>query len=412
MKRLFLAAAALFTVAVSAAAQGKIESYDLGDFTLHTYTSSEAMGDVSILVEGAKGLVVVEPQSFYKSIEDFNSFASSLGKPIELYLASYHAGGLAQCDPKKVVMVEPMVEFMKSPMAQGMMSKFADIFQGAMDTRMVKIKRTVAAESSHKWVGVDFKLSKGAASDFPASSINIGGKAYYTHFAPSKAHIAPMRIKDEQSIDAILSDLRMIQQSGVEHIFGSHGAPATLAEVSFMIEYLETMKRLVAQCSNGDIFAQRFVAIYPTLQGVEGVKSIAKALYPLDQRGDEELAVRQRVQDYFDMVSNLDTTIAKGLWAERGDISIITPRSHFFGYDNIMNDFLIKTFSSMQSRKLHSLSEVVNIYGTSANVQLYWIFDTIDAAGESHQTRGRESLIFEKIEGVWRLVHVHYSRLP
>lgn len=77
-----------------------------------------------------------------------------------------------------------------------------------------------------------------------------------------------------------------------------------------------------------------------------------------------------------------------------------------------MNDFLIKAFSSMQSRKLSSLSEVANVYDNSANVQLYWVFDTVDAQGEKHRTRGRESLIFEKIDGQWKLVHVHYSRMP
>ncbi|MFI3290119.1 MAG: nuclear transport factor 2 family protein [Rikenellaceae bacterium] len=410
MKRFILSAAALLSV-VAASAQGKIENYDFDSFKVHIYTSAEAMGDVSILVEGEDGLVVIEPQSFYKSIEDFNAYIESLEKPLVKVVANYHAGGLAECDLKKVVMVEPMVEFMKSPIAEGMMKKFAGAFQGAMDTRPVKIRKTIPAVGSQEWAGVSFDFTNGAASDFPASSINIGDKAYYTHFAPSKSHFAPMRLRTRESIDAILAELKKIEASGVEYIFGSHGATATQEEVAFQIEYLESMKALLAKCKTSDSFAQQLIVSYPTLGGAENIKAIATALYPDEVKSAEELAVRGRVQEYFDMVSNLDTTIAKSLWANSDNISIITPRSHFFGYDSIMNDFLIKTFSSMKSRRLHSLSEVVNIYGKSANVQLYWIFDTVDSEGNSHQTRGRETLVFENIDNVWRLVHVHYSRM-
>ncbi len=412
MKRLFLSAAALCGVLTATAQQGKIDDYDFVDFKVHIYTSAEAMGDVSILVEGEDGLVVVEPQSFYKSIEDFNAYAETLGKPIEKIVANYHAGGLAECDIKKVVMVEPMVEFMKGEMAQGMMTKFAGMFQGAMDTRSVKVKRTIPAVGTQTWAGVEFDFVSGAASDFPASSVNIGDKVYYTHFAPNRAHLAPMRVRNAAALDAILADLHGAKESDCEVFIGSHGSVASMADVEFMIGYIETIKALMSECSSSDLFAQRLIVAYPTLAGAENVKAIAKSLYPNEVADPQKEAVRARVQDYFNMVSNLDTEIAKGLWATTGDVSIITPRSQFFGAENIMNDFLIKTFSSMQSRKLHSLSEVINIYGTSANVQLYWVFDTVDAEGEKHQTRGRETLIFENIDDKWMLVHVHYSRMP
>ncbi len=410
MKKLFLSAATLLSV-VAASAQGVVKSYNFDNFKLHHYTSSEAMGDISLLVEGEKGVVVIEPQSFYKSIKDFNSYIEKLDKPLVKVVANYHAGGLAEYDLKKVVMVKPMIEFMQSPMAKGMMDKFTEIFNDEMDTRPVKVKKSIPTVGMQRWAGVEFNFSDGAASDFPASTINIGGKAIYTHFAPSKSHFAPMRINSKESIDAILAELNSIKSSGVEHIFGSHGAPATQAEVSFQIEYLERVKTLLTKCSTSDTFAQQLIVAYPSLAGAENVKAVAKSLYPNETKSSEELAVRKRIQDYFDMVSNLDTTIAKSLWADNPNISIITPRTQFFGYDSIMNDFLIKTFSSMRSRKLHSLSEVVNIYGSSANVQLYWIFDTIDAKGNSHQTSGRETLLFEKISGSWQLVHVHYSRM-
>ncbi len=224
-------------------------------------------------------------------------------------------------------------------------------------------------------------------------------KVDYRHFSPSTSQ----QINSRESVDITLVELKEVANSG---------AAATQKEVAFQIEYLEKVKSLLAKCKDSDAFTSQLITAYPTLDGAESVKAIAKSLYPNEMADPVKEQVRARVGDYFNMVSNLDADIAKGLWAESDNVSIITPRSQFVGRDAIMNDFLIKTFSSMKSRKLHSLSEVINVYGDSANVQLYWIFDTIDAKGEAHQTRGRESLVFSKIDGEWRLVHVHYSRMP
>ncbi len=414
MKKVLFLALSIVAMANASAQDlaGSIEKLSFDGFNAHIYTSGEAMGDVSIVVEGEKSVVILEPQSFYKSIDELNGYIASLGKPIERVVANYHAGGLASYDSKKIVMVEPMVEFMQSDMAQGMMAKFDNIFQGAMDTRTVKIKRTIPATSSQSWAGVEFKFTQGAASDFPASSVNIGGEIYYTHFSPNRAHPSPMQLNSPMALDAMLSELINAKESECKLFIGSHGTVASLDDVDFLIAYLERVKELSSKCSDSDSFAQQLILSYPTLAAAENVRAIAKSLYADEQECEAKIAVRARIQDYFDMVSNLDTQIAKGLWAESDNVSIITPRGHFVGVDSIMNDFLLKAFSTMKYRKLSSLSEVINIYGDSANVQLYWIFDTVDAAGVAHQTRGRESLIFSKIGDEWRLVHVHYSRMP
>ncbi len=279
MKKTILSAVTLFSVVAAFAQQGTVNDYNFGDFKVHIYTSAEAMGDVSILVEGEKKLVVLEPQSFYKSIEDFNAYAEKLGKPIEKIVANYHAGGLAECDIEKVVMVEPMVEFMKSDMAQGMMTKFAGAFQGAMDTRSVDVKNTIPAVGTQKWAGVEFDFVSGAASDFPASSVNIGDKVYYTHFAPNRGHLAPMRVQNAASLDAILSDLQGAKDSHCEVFIGSHGSVATMADVEFMIAYIEKAKELKESNNDATSFAKALKAAYPELTGVKNIDAVAANLY-------------------------------------------------------------------------------------------------------------------------------------
>ncbi len=405
---------AAITSAVAQSFVGEIRKVEFDSFNLHIYTSTEAMGDISILVEGEKSLVVLEPQSFYKSIDDFNQYINSLGKPIEKIVANYHAGGLASVDMKKVVMIEPMVEFMGSPAAQGMMQKFEKVFQGAMDTRAVKVRRTIPTESTQEWAGVEFNFTSGACSDFPASSVEIGGKVFYTHFAPNRAHPAPMQVGSIEAVDVMLGELLKAQATSCEIFVGSHGQATTREDLEFMISYLERMKSLRAESNNSDIFAQKLLVSYPDLAGAENIKSIAKGLYPNEQLDSEKEAVRAQAQAYLDFMSSdeFDQDKAKALWIKSEDVSFISPAGQFFGVESITGTFMRKIFSLFKSHKLSSLCEMVNVYGDSANVQLYWKFDTINHQGVANQTRGRESLIYQKIDGEWLLVHVHYSRMP
>ncbi|MFI3259427.1 MAG: nuclear transport factor 2 family protein [Rikenellaceae bacterium] len=415
MKRILttvvLSVATVAALSAQSAVSDKMSVYELSNSRLHLYQTGDAMGDVSFIIEGDKKLVILEQPLFWENITEFNAYVESLDKPIERVVANYHSLGLADYKPSLVVMPEAMLEFNKSAAAHGMITKFKDLFGEAADFRPYTKAKGIALPSVQRWAGVEFQFTNGAKSDFPAANILIDGKAFYRHFAPSISHFSPMQIKSMESVEIILAELKAVAASGAEFIFGSHGAAATQTEVAFQIEYLEKVKELRAKFNDPDSFGQQLIIAYPTIAGGENIKAVAKALYPDVEPCAETEAVRSRVQDYFNMVSNIDREVAEGLWAKSDDISIITPRTHFVGFDAIMDDFLTKAFSSMQSRKLHSLNEVINIYGDGANVQLYWIFDTVDAKGVAHQSRGRESLIFSKIDGEWRLVHVHYSRL-
>lgn len=290
MKKMILSALALFSVALAGAHTQQcgncckpnnenVVQYDFKKFKVHIYTSSEAMADVSLLIEGKDGLVLLEPQSFYKSIKDFNAYAEKLGKPIDMTVANYHAGGLAECDLDKVVMVEPMVEFMKSSAAVGMMKHFSNVFQGAMDTRSVDVKKTIPQEGNQKWADVNFEFTKGAATDFPASSVNIGNKVFYTHFSPNKMHPSPMQITSTEAIDATIGELKKAKRSGCEVYIGSHGTVASVKDVEFLISYLEKMKNLKTENSSAESFTKALKAAYPNLAGEENIAEIATKLY-------------------------------------------------------------------------------------------------------------------------------------
>lgn len=386
--------------------------YELANSKLHVMQTNDPLGDVSFIIEGKDALVLFEQPAFVGALDSFNDYASALGKPIEKVVASYHQGGLAGYKGESIAMPEAMLSFSQDPKSIAIMDKFRGIFGEAIDLRPFGKVKTFAVPSTQNWAGVEFKFSSGAASDFPAASVQIDKDAFHTHFSPSKSHAKPMQLSSLEALEAMLGELTKIKNSGAKYIFGSHGAPATMAEVDFQIEYLYKVKELLSKCSDADVFGQRLLASYPSLAGAENVKVIAASLYPDQVKDEAKEQVRARMQDYLNMVSDLDVDIAENLWAKDYDISLIAPRSHFFGFENIMNDFLLKAFSQFKSRKLSSLSEVINVYDNSANVQLYWNFDTVNAEGVANQGRGRETLVFEKIGGEWKLVHVHYSVMP
>lgn len=416
MKKLFLTLISGSLMIMGANAQTKINdkttTYNLNSSTLHEFQTGDPMGNVSFIIEGEKGLIILEQPMFWESVNEFNSYVESLGKPVEKVIANYHSLGLADYQPNKVMMPQAMIGFNKSDMAQGMIAKFESNFGEKADFRPYKKAKAFDVPSTQNWAGVDLQFYAGAPTDFPAASILIDKKAYYTHFAPSISHANPIQVRSRESVDAILAELYIIKNSGAQYIFGSHGKAATQADVEFQIEYFEKIIELLSQYNNSDQFGQRLILAYPKVTGLDNVKAISKALYPDEDIDATKEKVRKRMNDYLSMVSNIDENIAKGLWADDNNISIVTPRGHFVGLESIMNDFLRKAFSSFKSRKLTSLSEVINVYSDSANVQLYWNFDTVDADGVARQGRGRESLIFAKIKGEWRLVHVHYSPLP
>ena len=62
---------------------------------------------------------------------------------------------------------------------------------------------------------------------------------------------------------------------------------------------------------------------------------------------------------------------------------------------------------SIQQDKLH-----IQIFGATAVVEFYWDFEAKFKDGPQLKTSGRETQVLQKIDGNWRIVHVHYSSLP
>ena len=171
--------------------KGRFEVYDLDNFKLHVYYTNDALGDASYIIEGTQELVTMEQPLFRDNVAEFDRYLASLGKPVVRRITDYHVGGTGD---HATVMAEGMPEFTKGEIYGGMMQGFAATFGNALADLPTGSVSEAAFGSTHTWAGIPFRFERGASTDFPGASILIGGKVYYTHWAPAKAHPSSLQI--------------------------------------------------------------------------------------------------------------------------------------------------------------------------------------------------------------------------
>lgn len=257
-------------------AKGHFEVHDFDRFRLHVYYTNDALGDASYIIEGSDALVTMEQPLFKENVAEFDAYLSGLGKPVAQRVTDYHVGGTGSHD---VVMAEGMPEFTKGTVYGGMMQGFAQAFGDAL-TEMPTGKTTeVAFGTTQTWAGVPFEFRRGAASDFPGASILIGGKVYYTHWTPAKAHVSHLQVSTPAAIDAEIAEAEKSLASGAELFIGGHGGAAGRDAVEFKIAYLRKMKELLNANKSAQSFVKAMKEAYPNLPGETGLEELGKALY-------------------------------------------------------------------------------------------------------------------------------------
>ncbi len=266
----------LLTVTAMAQTKGRFEVHDLGNCKLHVYYTNDALGDASYIIEGKDALVTMEQPLFKDNVAEFDTYLSNLKKPVEKRITDYHVGGTGNHD---VVMAEGMPEFTKGEMYGGMMQGFAQAFGDALTDMPTGKASEVAFGTTQTWAGVTFEFRPGASSDFPGASIFIGGKAYYTHWTPAKAHASHLQISSPAAIDAEIAEAENSLASGAELFIGGHGGAARRDAVEFKIAYLKKMKELLAKNGTVQDFVDGMKKAYPGLPGEAGLEDLGKALY-------------------------------------------------------------------------------------------------------------------------------------
>lgn len=108
-----------------------------------------------------------------------------------------------------------------------------------------------------------------------------------------------------------------------------------------------------------------------------------------------------------------DLSLAERVWEKDSSVSMIFPLGQAQGWDNVRDLFYNKVMvGRFDKRELTVVGtpRIVEREGF-AIVEFDWEFHASKREdGASVNTKGRESQVYEKKDGAWCLVHVHYSQ--
>ncbi len=134
----------------------------------------------------------------------------------------------------------------------------------------------------------------------------------------------------------------------------------------------------------------------------------------LAQQPADLQAIQGLIDKYATSIDAADTALAAQIWSQSADVSFIHPRGHEHGFDQVKQNFYVRTMGDMFSERKLSIKDVaIHVYGDAAWAEFNWDFVArLRTNGTPLNTRGRETQVYRREQGGWRLVHVHYSGMP
>ena len=125
--------------------------------------------------------------------------------------------------------------------------------------------------------------------------------------------------------------------------------------------------------------------------------------------------ILQALERYIQSINHAeDISLAEALWLCDDTPSMIFPLGKENGWSNIKNNFYGAVMCGrFSSRNLQMISKPeIQLFENFALARFDWEFHAITRADSSErETRGRESQVYIKSDGAWKLLHVHYSQL-
>ncbi len=96
------------------------------------------------------------------------------------------------------------------------------------------------------------------------------------------------------------------------------------------------------------------------------------------------------------------------------DVSFIHPLGHEHGFEQIKQNVYTRLMGETFSERKLSVHDVsIHVFGDAARAEFYWDFAAkFRKDGSPLTTHGRETQLYQREQGRWRLVRVHYSGMP
>ena len=122
--------------------------------------------------------------------------------------------------------------------------------------------------------------------------------------------------------------------------------------------------------------------------------------------------IQQVLDTYLRSVKTADADLASTFWLHSPEVDVISPLGRYHGWESIRKDvyidFLQKGFLE---RDLQISNVHIHASGNSAWSAFDWSFTGKLANGQPMASKGRESHVYERVDGAWRITQLHYSGL-
>jgi hypothetical protein len=149
------------------------------------------------------------------------------------------------------------------------------------------------------------------------------------------------------------------------------------------------------------------------LIAVVGGSLLFTACNRADDIDQEKKNVQQVFEKYLESLKTADLTIASQVWLQSPDISAVTPLARLKGWESVRDDLYVNLLQkAFTERSVRPDNLAIRVSGNAAWAVYDWTFTTKLADGTPYSSRGWESHVYQKIDGRWVIVHLHYSAPP
>src|SRR5437879_5523754 len=151
-----------------------------------------------------------------------------------------------------------------------------------------------------------------------------------------------------------------------------------------------------------------------TLARAKGEKGGARGSISSSEFSTDIAYIGNLIEKYAKSVDGADTNLAAQVWLDSPDVSFIHPLGHEHGFEQIKQNVYTRLMGETFSERKLSVHDVsIHVFGDTARAEFYWDFAAkFRKDGSPLTTHGRETQLYQREQGRWRLVHVHYSGMP
>ena len=131
------------------------------------------------------------------------------------------------------------------------------------------------------------------------------------------------------------------------------------------------------------------------------------------QNGEAD-KIRDVIHAYEKSIDAADPALGARVWSTSADVTFIHPLGEEHGWEQIKSNVYEKLMGGLFSERRLTASDIeIHVDGDAAWAQFHWVFVAkMRSDGSPAKTEGRETQIYHKTPGGWRIVHVHYSEMP